>query len=121
VSADTDFYQLISEDTSVFSPTKKILYNTEVFLETFGFVPEKYPLYKSITGDKADNIVGLNKIGPKRALQIIKGDTMLNEEQEVRVLENMRLIDLDYTGQSAKSVDLELLSINRLFGIMHFV
>lgn len=100
VSADTDFYQLISDDTSVYSPTKKILYDRQAFSEAFGFAPENYPLYKSITGDKADNIIGLDKMGPKRALQVIKGETLLTEDQNKQVSENMKLIDLNNVGSS---------------------
>jgi 5'-3' exonuclease len=53
-----------------------------------------------MTGDKADNIIGLNKIGPKRALQIIRGETLLTEEQDRQVSENMKLIDLNNVGSS---------------------
>jgi len=100
ISADTDFFQLIKEDVDVYSPIKKVIYNREAFKENFGFMPENYPLYKSITGDKADNILGLDKFGPKKALQIIEKSIKLSEEQQAIINSNLQLINLDNRGDS---------------------
>ena len=74
--------------------------------------PEEYISFKCLTGDKGDNVPGINGIGPKRAEQLIKdyGDAMtiydnipldgkykyiqeLNQNAEV-LLKNYELMDL---------------------------
>ena len=67
MSTDHDFYQLINDNISVWSPTKKILYNKENFINEFEMQPENYLHYKVLNGDPSDNIKGIRGFGIKTA------------------------------------------------------
>lgn len=98
ISADTDLLQLISDETVIYSPVKKILFDKQKFKEDFGFTPDKYAFYKSIVGDKADNITGLDRVGPKTAIKILSEEISLTEDQKSKISDNMKLILLDNTS-----------------------
>lgn len=98
ISADTDLLQLIDDKTVVFSPVKKVLYDSNTFFEKYQIYPEQYCLYKCITGDKSDNIIGIDGFGNKRSLAVVRGDVTLTAEQREIVYNNMKLINLDNTG-----------------------
>jgi 5'-3' exonuclease len=95
ISVDTDMLQLISEDTSIYCPIKKIKYTPESFYDKFKFNHTEYIRYKALIGDKADNIEGLYNVGHKRALNIINNDTELDTEQKNILAKNMSLMDLN--------------------------
>jgi len=67
VSSDRDLYQLVDENISIFN----IFGRKEVTLQTmqddFDVTPSEYMLSRIIEGDKSDNILGIEGIGPKRA------------------------------------------------------
>ena len=60
-------YQLVDENISIFN----IFGRKEVTLQTmqddFDVTPSEYMLSRIIEGDKSDNILGIEGIGPKRA------------------------------------------------------
>jgi 5'-3' exonuclease len=70
-SSDTDFCQLISKNVKVYNPITKQYIIPDVS-------PDKYVLWKSMVGDKSDNIHGLNGIGPKKAIKKIKSNTIMH-------------------------------------------
>jgi 5'-3' exonuclease len=78
MSADKDFYQLISEKTSVYSPTKRKTYKVKDVLEEFEVHPNNYLLYKVLMGDQSDNLPGVRGVGPKKAVKFFP----LGDEQE---------------------------------------
>jgi DNA polymerase-1 len=86
-SNDTDFLQLINEDTSLFFPTKKKLVTHKNVKEHLGFEPKMYVLWKSLVGDTSDNIKGIRGIGPVTATKVILG------EKKVKI--NKELLDLN--------------------------
>ena len=68
VSTDTDFIQLISDQIQLYNPVRK----------EFLLKPEyDYVLFKSLTGDSADNIKGFDGIGNKRAEALCKDNNKL--------------------------------------------
>lgn len=69
MSADTDFFQLLNDKVKIYSPTKKIIYDSKKFQEEFNILSENYIIYKTLLGDKADNIPGVEKLGPKKLLK----------------------------------------------------
>jgi DNA polymerase-1 len=69
VSTDKDFLQLVSDKVSVFSPTKKKMYNRQVVFDEFGIWPENLLLYRTLDGDKSDNIPGIRGCGIKTLLK----------------------------------------------------
>jgi 5'-3' exonuclease len=70
VSCDRDFYQLIGSDVSIYNPMSKKLINSESVLSEFGIHPKHWLFYRSITGDKSDNIDGVKSFGPKTLLKM---------------------------------------------------
>lgn len=107
VSSDDDLMQAVSEKTDMFKPCKNTIINLDNF-ETYARVPQYlFVLYKSIMGDKSDNISGLYKHGPVRAKALAEmlydpnrgiDDTyiynILPKDQADVVIRNMKVIDL---------------------------
>ena len=79
LSQDTDLYQMFDErtyfikrNTNKDAPKGDILYKVWQFLEDYHLEnPKQYILFKSITGDSADNVKGLEGVWPKNALKIL--------------------------------------------------
>jgi DNA polymerase-1 len=97
VSADKDLLQLIRfPNTRMFSLGKKKLFDPAIFEEEYGFPPSKFAIYKAITGDKSDNIPGIGKFGPKRALKLITEQLWedLTTEQLKALKHNLKMVDL---------------------------
>ncbi len=65
MSTDQDFYQLIDEDTFVYSPTKKIIIDENYIKENFDLIPKNFIIHKIFNGDNSDNIPGVSGVGLK--------------------------------------------------------
>ena len=72
-SFDSDFFQLISENVNVlrYRGEKTVLCDEKYIADKFGITPAQYSDFKSLTGDKADNIKGAEKIGIKTAAKLL--------------------------------------------------
>lgn len=72
-SFDIDFFQLISEKVTVlrYRGEKTVFCTPEYISYKFGITPAQYADFKSLIGDKADNIKGAEKIGPKTAAYLL--------------------------------------------------
>ena len=72
-SFDSDFFQLISDWVNVlrYRGENTIICDTEYIREKLGIEPSQYAEFKSLTGDTADNIKGVDKVGPKTAAQLM--------------------------------------------------
>ena len=112
VSSDRDWDLLIQEGVSRFSYVTRKEVTIDNWSEHYNVTPEEYISFKCLTGDKGDNVPGINGIGPKRAEQLIKdyGDAMtiydnipldgkykyiqeLNQNADI-LLKNYELMDL---------------------------
>ena len=69
VSTDKDFLQLVSDKVTVYSPTKKKLYDRQAVYDEFGIWPQNLLLYRTLDGDKSDNIPGIQGCGLKTLLK----------------------------------------------------
>ena len=80
-SFDSDFFQLISESVSVlrYRGEKTVLCDEKYIADKFGIMPAQYADFKSLTGDKADNIQGAEKIGVKTAAKLLNTFGTLDE------------------------------------------
>lgn len=78
ISTDTDFIQLVNRNTFLYVPRGKnsILYDEKEVLKKYKISPKKYPVFKSLVGDKSDNIKGISGIGNITASKILKYDTI---------------------------------------------
>ena len=88
VSSDTDFIQSINENTLLYNPVRKD------FVEG---VEYDYVSWKSLVGDKSDNIVGFKGIGNKKALKLINDsknfkEFLSNEENKLKYENNFFMI-----------------------------
>lgn len=82
VSTDEDFLQLVSVDTCVYSPIKKIMYTYDNFHDLFGIAPENFLTYKVVRGDSSDNISGIKGIGDTIGKKLV--NTFGNMESIIR-------------------------------------
>lgn len=84
MSSDRDFFQLINDRVSVWSPIKKIHYYTPQVLEEFGVHPANFLIYKAILGDSSDNVKGVHGIGEKKIAkmfpQLVEPERMMLDE-----------------------------------------
>lgn len=69
VSTDKDFLQLVSDTVKVFSPTKKKLYDRQMVYDEYGLWPQNLLLFRTLDGDKSDNINGIRGCGLKTFLK----------------------------------------------------
>ena len=66
MSTDKDFLQLVDEDVTVYSPTKRTVYTPEKVSLEYGIHPNNFLLYRTIDGDRGDNIDGIKGVGEKK-------------------------------------------------------
>ena len=66
MSTDKDFLQLVDNDVTVYSPTKRTVYTPEKVSLEYGIHPNNFLLYRTIDGDRGDNIDGIKGIGEKK-------------------------------------------------------
>lgn len=67
VSSDKDLYQLVDDNVSVFNIFGRREITVDSLRDDFDVSPSEFMLSRIIEGDKSDNIVGIEGIGPKRA------------------------------------------------------
>jgi 5'-3' exonuclease len=72
VSTDKDLDQLISDRTSRFSYITRKEITLDNFRETYGCDVDEYISIKVLQGDSGDNVKGIEGVGPKRALALIR-------------------------------------------------
>jgi len=70
MSADKDFYQLISDKIHVYSPIKKKTYKINDVIDEFGVHPSNFLIYKTLLGDNSDNLPGVRGLGPKKIIKL---------------------------------------------------
>ena len=72
-SQDSDFFQLITDRVHVlrYRGEQSALCDPAYIRGKLGIEPARYASYKSLTGDTADNIRGVEKVGPKTAAALM--------------------------------------------------
>lgn len=71
ISSDKDWDLLINEGVGRFSYVTRKEVTIDSWNEYYDISPEDYISFKCLTGDKGDNVPGIEGIGPKRAAQLI--------------------------------------------------
>lgn len=90
VSTDKDFLQLVNERVSVFSPTKKKHYTKKEVFNEWGLYPQNLLVFRSLDGDKSDNIPGVKGCGLKTFLKRFpefEEDTFLDFDELFKLCE----------------------------------
>jgi DNA polymerase-1 len=105
VSNDTDFIQLVGKKVKLYLPkgkrlvapkgekSKPYLLGKKSVDKFCGFPVKYYTLWKSLVGDKSDNIVGVHGIGPVKATGIILNG--LNEKKKKLKISSEQQLILD--------------------------
>jgi DNA polymerase-1 len=65
VSNDKDFYQLCDDETVVFRPVSKTVYNKKRIIDELGVHPRNMALARAMVGDASDNLPGIKAVGFK--------------------------------------------------------
>lgn len=82
-STDKDFFQLLDEKTSIWSPVqKKHITNVDIS-DKYGIESKNFLLYRVFDGDNSDSIPGINGVGLstlKKRIPIITEDKKLSTE-----------------------------------------
>lgn len=71
VSVDQDMLQLIDEKTTVYSPIKNVIIDSSNFEDVVGVGIDNFLRYKSLMGDKSDNLPGVERCGTKTAKKLV--------------------------------------------------
>lgn len=114
-SFDSDFFQLIGPGVSVmrYRGEKTVVCDEAWLKEKYGIEGRNYVDFKSLTGDTADNIRGIDGVGPKTAAALVnRFGTIENLIKEYTSIENPRLRGLIGNG-------LDRLPVNKLLIIMN--
>lgn len=82
MSTDKDFYQLINDNITVWSPTKKKMYDVNAILDEYGIHPNNFIMYRILDGDVSDNISGVKGFALKT---VQKSFPFLKEELESNI------------------------------------
>ena len=98
-SNDSDFYQLLSKGVKIVRlRTKNALQivSEESLVDELGIRPSQYVSWKSMVGDRADNIAGIKGVGPKKATAFLNGSLKLDISKHRKTVQlNKKLITLD--------------------------
>ncbi|MBE6961156.1 MAG: 5'-3' exonuclease [Ruminococcaceae bacterium] len=90
VSQDSDFFQLITERVSIlrYRGEKTVICTPDYLRQKLAVAPEQYAAFKSLTGDTADHIRGVDGIGPKTAAALMEQfgdlDMLLSNAEQIR-------------------------------------
>ena len=114
VSVDQDMLQLVDNNTIVYSPIKDVMISESNFANVVGVNPDNFLRYKSLMGDKSDNLPGVVKCGPKTAKKWITQYTTddelvsaLGKKKLEPYFNNLKMIDL-FEGHRQHPGDVEL-------------
>lgn len=103
VSGDKDFMQLIDDDTYLYAPQarkrEKEIFDSNKVIEKWGVGPKNIIDLLGLMGDSSDNVPGVQGVGPKTAMKLIKEygsieniydniDTIKNEKMRDKLLSN---------------------------------
>ncbi len=72
ISSDKDLLQLVDDNVSVFNIFGRKEVTKQSLMDDLGIEPSEFMLSRIIEGDKSDNIIGIEGIGPKRAQGLAK-------------------------------------------------
>lgn len=90
VSTDGDYLQLVTDNVTIFSPIKKIMYQIDTVVKEFGIYPHNFLLYKTLIGDKSDNIIGIKGLQLKTLLKVFPD---MSSEQQIVVSDLIQLCE----------------------------
>jgi len=132
MSSDKDFIQLVDDRIAVWSPTKKKLYFKDDVMEDYKVPAHNYLLYRTLTGDKSDNIPGIRGTGIKtlqKRLPMLFDDTPITiddiisetADSSVKVMQsihsNKDVLELNYKLMQLNEVDISGSSKHKILNV----
>ena len=63
VSSDKDFFQLLTDKTILYRPSQGEVLNKNKIVEKYGIHPTNFALARAVSGDKGDNLSGIQGVG----------------------------------------------------------
>ena len=109
VTGDRDLLQLVNKDVSVSLPGQSLadakLYTPSDVAQKFGVTPDQFVDYKSLVGDKSDNIPGVAGVGDKTARRLLQQYLTLDN-----IYANLEQIEPRYQKKLAVGKDNAFLS-----------
>lgn len=110
LSSDRDLLQLLGPHTVQYRPPDEEVWTAERFEAEWGYPPAQMPYIKALMGDKGDNVAGLPRIGPVKAVRMMEAagwdwETMLSSltpEQRSVAVTARELTDLRYLDYESK-------------------
>ena len=114
VSSDKDFFQLVSDETSVYRPIQNTFISVSTLLEQDKIHPNNYALARAMVGDKSDNLAGVPRVGMKTVAKLFPWlsesrrydtESIISDCQakdklsaaQKNIIENEKLIDENYS------------------------
>jgi len=134
MSSDKDFIQLVDDRIAVWSPTKKKLYFKNDVFEDYKLPAHNYLLYRTLTGDKSDNIPGIRGTGVitlQKRLPILFSDEVVTidklidecQDSKVKVMqtisESKQAIELNYKLMQLHDVDISGSSKSKIMNTIY--
>lgn len=108
-SSDKDFYQLVNDRVTIFSLSKKHYMDKNEIYKLYNVYPQNFCLFRSIIGDKSDNIKGVKGIGEKKAVKFFP---ILSQEEKVEVDQLLKLCEEDVEKYSRFLQDKDIIINN---------
>jgi 5'-3' exonuclease len=113
-SADKDLTQLISETVTIYSPIKKIYLriNDKIKIGSVEIPHQNVLICKVFTGDKSDNIEGIQGLGEKTLVKLFPElleksctiDEILNNARLIKQEKTSKVLDNILTGKSKSGI-----------------
>ena len=134
MSSDKDFIQLVDDRIAVWSPTKKKLYFIDDVKEDYKLPAHNYLLYRTLTGDKSDNIPGIRGTGVvtlQKRLPILFGDDIVTidklidecQDSKIKVMqtisESRDALELNYKLMQLSEVDISGSSKSKIMNVVY--
>jgi len=95
-TGDKDLAQLVSDHTTLVNTMTDTHLDRAAVREKFGVTPEQFVDFLTLTGDKSDNIPGVDKVGPKTATKWLQEygslEQLMDRADEIggKIGENLR-------------------------------
>ena len=121
-STDKDFLQMVSDTVKLYNPVKKKTFDVDVVLETYGVHPSNFVFYRSLLGDKSDNIDGIKGAGEKTVLKYIpelvdpniEVNLDLVEQKYADIKKKPKLVENILDNSSIVNRNLELMNLHEV-------
>ena len=134
MSSDKDFLQLVDDRIAVWSPTKKKLYFKDDVFEDYKVPAHNFLLYRTLTGDKSDNIPGIRGTGVKTLEKrlpklftdnILDIDSLIDEckDSKIKVMQSISeskdMLELNWRLMQLNEVDISGTSKEKIRNVVN--